>query len=248
MKTLMAAGAALAVLSGSALAADLSRPAYQPPAPPPAAFTWTGLYLGTHTGVAVGWTTSSNAAPYGGFDAGIPLSYEINPVSIFGGGQAGYNWQTGAFVFGVEFDGGYLGLREKTRLAPDDLVEVKYGWYGTFTGRFGLASDRLLSYVKGGAVVAQVKNTASNLDAVGGIVATDFSETSGARWGWTVGSGFEYAILPSWSVKSEYLYMDFGKDRSTNLDGDFFDHRNRVHSFKIGLNYHLGNGPLLPGF
>ena len=53
----------------------------------PMGFSWTGFYVGTHTGVAVGRSTTSNVAPYGGFDAGVPMSYDLNPVSIFGGGQ-----------------------------------------------------------------------------------------------------------------------------------------------------------------
>ena len=244
MKILLAAAATLAVLSGTALAADLRAPAREPPPPPPpAVFTWTGFYLGTHTGIASGWTRSSNVAPYGGFDAGIPLTYEINPVSIFGGGQFGYNLQTGIWVLGLEFDGGYLGLREKTRPAPDDLMEVKYGWYGTMTGRIGMANDRLLTYVKGGAAVAQIRNTVSDLDGTGAIDPTDFSSISNARWGWTIGSGFEYAILPAVSLKAEYLYMDFGKKTSTNLDGDLFRHKDNVNTFKVGLNYRWGGLP-----
>lgn len=239
------AAAALAVLSGTAFAADLRAPARQLPPPPPPVFTWTGFYFGTHTGVATGWTTSNNVTPFGGFDAGIPLTYDINPVSIFGGGQIGYNWQAGLWMLGLEFDGGYLGLREKTRPAPDDLVEVKYGWYGTFTGRVGLVMDRLLTYVKGGAAVAQIHNTVSDLDGNGSIDPLDYSSVSNARWGWTAGTGFEYAILPSVSLKSEYLYMDFGKNTSTNLSGDLFQHKNRIQTFKVGLNYRWGGS--LPG-
>jgi outer membrane immunogenic protein len=239
MKLLWIAGAALAAFSSTAFAADLGAPARQP-LPSPQTFTWTGFYLGTHTGIATGWTSSKNVAPYGGFNAGAPLTYESNPASIFGGGQVGYNWQSGFWMLGLELDGGYLGLRENTRPAPDDLMEVKYGLYGTFTGRLGFASDRLLSYVKGGAAVAQVRNTVSDLDGTGAVNATDYSSVSGARWGWAIGSGFEYAILPTVSLKSEYLYMDFGKRSSTNLDGDQFQHKNRIQTFKIGLNYRWG--------
>ena len=133
-------------------------------------------------------------------------------------------------MLGLEFDGGYLGLREKTRPAPDDLVEVKYGWYGTMTGRIGFANDRLLTYIKGGAAVAQIRNTASDLTGAGAITTTDYSSISDGRWGWTVGTGFEYAILPTVSLKGEWLYMDFGKQTSTNIDGDLFQHKDHVHT------------------
>jgi outer membrane immunogenic protein len=244
MKKALFAAISLVALAGTAGAADLPR---RMPAPEaiPVGFSWTGFYVGTHTGIAVGKTTTSNASPYGGFDSGVPLSYELNPVNIFGGGQFGYNWQYGVYVVGVEADVGYLGIRSTTYPAPDNYVSVKYGWYGTATARLGLASDRLLTYVKGGAAVASITNSASDLN--GSVIdPSDFSETKKTRWGWTVGSGFEYAFAPSWSVKSEYMYMDFGRHSSTNLDGDTFQHKNQVHSFKVGLNYRWGGGYQAP--
>ena len=235
MRTGLLTGIALVALGGgAAMAADLRQPSFKAP-PPQQFFSWSGLYIGSHTGAAVGQTKTTNVTPYGGFNAGVPLSYELNPVGIFGGGQIGYNWQTGAFVFGAEIDAGYLGARSRI-LQGDDLVEVKYGGYATFTGRAGLAHDRLLTYVKGGAAVASIKNTAA--DAPGGVInTTDLSQVRETRWGWTVGTGFEYAIATNWTVKSEYLYMDFGRTRSTNLDGDVFDHKNQLHTWKVGLNY-----------
>lgn len=240
MKKALFSGISLAALLavGAASAADLPRriPASEVIQP---GFSWTGFYLGTHTGVAVGKTTTSNNAPYGGFDSGVPLSYELNPVNIFGGGQFGYNWQYGVYVIGAEADIGYLGVRQTAYPAPDNYVAVKYGWYGTVTGRLGLAYDRLLTYVKGGAAVASITNSAS--DQNGSVIdPSDFSESKRTKWGWTVGTGFELAFAPSWSFKSEYMYMDFGKQNSTNIDGDTFTHKNQVHTWKVGLNYRWG--------
>jgi hypothetical protein len=49
MKKLLLLGAALtALFGGSALAADLRRPAYTPPPPP--VYNWTGLYWGGNIG------------------------------------------------------------------------------------------------------------------------------------------------------------------------------------------------------
>jgi outer membrane immunogenic protein len=238
MSRVLLSGVALAALfAGTATAADLRAP-YKAATGAPI-FSWAGIYIGTHTGVAAGSTTSANVAHYGGFDAGVPLSYDLNPVGIFGGGQIGYNWQLGTVVFGAEFDGGYLGARSRV-VQNDDLVEVKYGAYGALTGRAGLAFDRLMTYVKGGAAVASIKNTASDTD--GSVIdSLDFSQVSKGHWGWTAGAGFEYAIAPNWTVKSEYLFMDFGREHSTNLDGDSFDHKNRLHTWKAGLNYRWGS-------
>ncbi len=247
MKQALFAAVSVIAMAGTAAAADLPRrmPAPEYIAP---AFSWTGFYIGAHTGVAMGKTSTSNNAPYNGFDAGgTPLSYNLNPVSIFGGGQVGYNWQYGAWVFGVEGDFGYLGLNDSISAAPGSYVDVNYGWYGTMTGRLGVAVyDRLLTYVKGGATVASITNSAGALNGVGALVPADYSESKKTRWGWTVGTGFEYALNQNWSVKSEYLYMDFGKFNTTNIDGDTFTHKNQVHSLKVGLNYRWGgNAPIL---
>ena len=146
-------------------------------------------------------------------------------------------------MFGGEIDGGWLGPRQTLRQG-DDLTAVKYGAYGTFTARAGIAYDRLLTYLKGGAVVANIRNTASDLNSVSGAVdPSDFSQVSKARWGWTIGSGFEYAIASNWTVKSEYLYMDFGTVHGTNVDGDTFSFKNQVQTFKVGLNYKWGGMP-----
>jgi outer membrane immunogenic protein len=239
-KTLFAAVSLVALARPSLVdAADLPRRVREPEIVP-VAFSWSGFYVGAHTGVAAGKTTTSNTAPFGGFDAGgVPLSYQLNPVSVFGGGQLGYNWQYGAYVLGVESDIGYLGLRETIQPAPDDYVSLKYGWYGTVTGRLGLAYDRLLTYVKGGAAVASITNAAGNL--AGSVVDPDsLAETKKTRWGYAVGAGFEYAFARNWSVKSEYLYMDFGKHNATNVVGDTFTNRNQVHTWKVGLNYRFG--------
>ena len=243
MKKVLYVSVSLVALLRAATSNAADMPSRLPVEPAPIGFRWTGFYVGTHTGVAVGRSTTSNVAPYGGFDSGIPLSYDLNPVSIFGGGQFGYNWQAGVYVLGLEADIGYLGLRETIRPAPDDYVSLRYGWFGTVTGRLGLTYDRLLGYVKGGMAVASIKNTASDLTGAGAFNATDYSQSNQTRVGWTVGSGFEYAIAPAWSVKSEYMYMDFGKTRSTNLDGDAFSHRNQVHTWKVGLNYRWGAQP-----
>jgi outer membrane immunogenic protein len=238
MQKSLFAGASLIALAGTAAAADLPR---RMPVPEviPVAFSWNGFYVGGHTGVAVGKTTTSNVAPYGGFNSGNPLSYELNPVSVFGGGQFGYNWQYGVYVLGAEADVGYLGIRSTTYPAPDNYVSAKYGWYGTATGRLGLAYDRLLTYVKGGAAVASITNAASNLNG-SAFDPIDYSSVKKTRLGWTVGTGFELAFAQSWSFKSEYLYMNFGKQTSTNIDGESFEHKNQVHTWKVGLNYRWG--------
>ena len=205
-------------------------------------YNWQGLYLGLHGGGAWGRTRSDNTAPFGGYDAGIPLGYGIAPSGVLIGGQIGLLLQSGNWVYGGEVDLGYLAL-DRTLTSGDDRTAVKYGWYGTFTGRFGFAWDHALYYLKGGAALARIRNTATDLDG-GAIDPTDFSEVTRTRWGWAIGGGLEYAFAPNMSAKIEYLYMDFGSVTSGNADGDSFRHRDNVHTVKLGVNYRFGGVPL----
>ncbi len=91
--------AILAVLFGSASAADMAVKA--PPLPAPD-YSWTGFYIGAHAGGA--WdndhwmfvpadTTTNNSAS-----------------SVFGGGQVGYNYRISRWVLGLEGDGSWTNL------------------------------------------------------------------------------------------------------------------------------------------
>ena len=75
--------------------------------PPP--FTWTGFYIGVNAGGI--WPSGSRHATLFAPAAFAFLDFDRLPgrsrsqsAGFIGGGQAGYNWQTGAFVLGVETD------------------------------------------------------------------------------------------------------------------------------------------------
>ena len=71
------------------------------------------------------------------------------------------------------------------------------------------------------------------------------SSTSDTRWGWTAGTGIEYAFTLHWSGKIEYNYLDFGKATHTFLfpelnapaNGTDLRVRQILHVVKVGLNY-----------
>ena len=108
-KTLAAATiAALVGVAGAANAADLYKgstkdvPVYVPPP------TWTGFYIGAHVGGF--WADIKNHDLDGFMRHGTDWGWNNNNDGVFGGGTVGYNYQTGAFVFGVEADFGGAGL------------------------------------------------------------------------------------------------------------------------------------------
>ena len=104
--------------------------------------------------------------------------------------------------------------------------------------RLGYTDSRWLLYTKGGLAFANITNQAGAIS--GGVEdPTDKTVKDETQLGWTIGGGMEYAFRPDWSMKIEYLYMDFGDDNSTNADGDLFIHDNSLHTVKVGLNYRL---------
>lgn len=204
-------------------------------------FSWTGFYIGGHLGYAWGSTSSFNRPGLGNGDAfdGPIDGFDMDPHGWMGGATLGYNWQSDAFVFGLEADIGYLGAEEYERNAFG-FAEADYGGYGTLTARIGYADDRWLFYSKGGLAFADVENSAGAI--TGGLIdGTDFTRDREVKTGWTLGLGVEYAFQRNLSMKAEYLYMDFGDDRTGNLDGDVFVHENDLHTLKVGLNYSLQN-------
>lgn len=195
-------------------------------------FSWTGFYLGGHLGYS--WGDSATRGSVGAFDGGGD-GFVIHPSGWVTGLQGGYSWQQGNLVYGIEGDLGFLSADDEQSSATA-FFQTEYGGYGTLTGRLGYAEDRWLFYLKGGIALANIENRAGAL--VGGAIdPTDLTETDDTRLGWTIGTGAEFAFNPSWSLKIEYLYMDFGQDSSTNIDGDLFRHDNDLHTIKVGINY-----------
>src|SRR5437660_648005 len=90
------AGFAAAAAMPGAQAADMpiKAPRYIEPAA-----DWTGWYMGVHAGAA--WQqTSANVLENDEF----PFGSTFSKTGFIGGGQIGYNWQRGNFVFGLEGD------------------------------------------------------------------------------------------------------------------------------------------------
>lgn len=177
------------VAANSAIAADLSRGPYKAPAyVAPAYANWTGFYAGINAGYGFGksnWDVPAVSPSPKGFLAGVTL---------------GYNFQTGLWVWGLEGDVDYSGMKGSTD-CTGGTCETKNSWLGTGRGRIGYAGwNNWLPYLTGGAAFGDIKATAP-----GGASA------SKTKVGWTVGAGVEYAVWSNWSVKAEYLYVDLGK-------------------------------------
>lgn len=259
MKRTLALGIGiLALATLPAAAADLpARIPTKAPVMVPTYYNWTGCYLGGYVGGASG-ARDITARDTNGYNAlGDTWGYKLDS-SFIGGGTLGCNYQTGQFVFGLEGEAGYMKLRGSALdpLSPfiplDTLSSTKYGdWYGMITGRVGIAWDRALLYVKGGA--AFVPTTSSVVDANpagGNIVTATTNDTTKAAW--TLGGGIEYAIAEAWSIKGEYMYIGVrGTANACGITGTgtgpfcWSHDYSGIHTAKFGINYHFNAGPVV---
>jgi outer membrane immunogenic protein len=127
------------------------------------------------------------------------------------GGQIGYRWQTGTWVFGLEAQGNWADFQGSnvSLLDPTLRNESRIDAFGLFTGQIGWAANNVLFYVKGGAAVTSDRFRIYGAPA-GFLVATTGDDT---RWGGVVGAGLEFGFAPNWSAGIEYNHL-FMQDRT----------------------------------
>ena len=167
------------------------------------AYSWAGPYLGSNLGYA-----------WGGVD-----NNPTKPSGVAGGAQAGYNWQNGQFVFGVEGDIQASG-------AEDTFAPWKFSnpWFGTARGRAGFAFNNVLFYGTAGLAFGELRAETFGL-----------SETN-TNVGWTAGLGAEMGFAPNWSAKIEYLYVDLA---TSNFFITGAPNGYHFGVLRVGVNYHF---------
>jgi outer membrane immunogenic protein len=187
--------------SFSALAADLPSPV-QPVAPVAyaPAFSWTGFYIGGE----LGWIRTDPEYTTSAVLLGTPfvVSAASNKNGMSYGVLAGYNYQMGNVVLGVEgdFEGWTVGKIRYTAITGDFLT-AHSKWGGSVRGRLGYAVDRVLLYVAGGAAFV---SSETSIPTTGISIGGD-----DIRAGWTVGAGLDYAFTNNWFTGLEYRYSQF---------------------------------------
>jgi outer membrane immunogenic protein len=224
--------ASLSVGALSAHAADLSAMYKAPPMAVAPAYNWTGFYIGGNVGY--GWgkgdvdvVPGPSAATFINL---LPQTFATDPKGVIGGGQFGYNWQTGSWVWGVEFD--YQGSDMKGTATESPIIQnngtpfpgvgnniaitEKLTSFGTLRGRLGTTflDPRLLLFASGGFAFGQVNGTANTDFRPAGTeqYPASFSST---RTGWAAGGGAAWAFAGNWSARVEYLHLDLGSNSVT---------------------------------
>jgi outer membrane immunogenic protein len=197
-RTFGAALAALAIASGAADAADLF-----PSLGPVRGYSWQGPYVGVNLGYQWGTTTNNPTEPTG----------------VAGGLQAGYNFQSGPLVFGVETDLQISGAED--RFAP---WKFSNPWFGTLRGRGGYAMNNILFFGTVGLAYGTLR--AQNTLTGASQSSTDI--------GWTAGAGMEVGLTRNWTARTEYLYVDL-TDRPYAITG--VSNGLESHLLRLGVNF-----------
>lgn len=214
MKCLVISALTCALVT-TAGAADLGR---RPISHPPV-MDWSGFYVGANVGYGIASVGDTNTSDH--------ISGAI------GGGQFGYNWQSGNLLLGVEAD--FQGSSQKrsditTIGGTAFTVDQKLPWFATARGRLGYANGPWLLYATGGAAWVNYKLSVS---ALGATVSDDTTKVA-----LVAGAGIEYMLAQRWSANLEYLYIDTGNTDVT-LFGTTFSARAKDNIIRAGLNYHF---------
>jgi outer membrane immunogenic protein len=237
----LAAAAMGVAFTQSAFAADLGVRAAPAPvyAPVPLAPTWTGIYLGFNGGW--GWTNNNNSNNSLTLAPTVPGAFA--PFTVTGGsnsgnnngngpvfgGQLGYNYQAGSWVFGVEgdVDGTNIRKSQAGAIAPglvglspaifpsagSAFINTRQEWLASIRGRLGYTWGPGMIYVTGGGAWTGVQ-TNGGATLITGETATFSNSTTLS--GWVVGAGYEYMIAPNWALRGEYLYYGFTGNNNNN--------------------------------
>ena len=265
---------ATSCMAGMSFAADL--PVSGPYRPGPfmvrQPVEWTGFYFGANAGY--GWGQYSSNITFTGLGAsgltnpvtglvprgqhhssggptelsGTRIIGSGSPSGAIAGGQIGFNWQAGMFVFGGEIDGQWSGQENTFTVACGPgctaTESIKIRSLATGRGRFGLAFDWFMPYVTGGAALV---NGLNNLTMTVAGTTASFLPLSHSTLGWTAGAGVEIALWSNWSAKFEYLYVSANGATKVapipNALGLGFastpgDYRDNI--VRVGFNYRFG--------
>ena len=196
--------------------------------------SWSGFYAGANAGYdwqRVKWETTALQIPATPPDRSSARA-SLDDQGSRGGVFAGYAWQTGQMIWGVEADIGrsnanatYIGVPGVDTRANhtfySDAAIATSGWDGSLRARIGMAvMPALMLYGTGGLAIQQIEARLSCPGASGFLswCVADRDETvNKIKLGYTLGVGYEYQYAGNWFTRGEYRYTNTG-----SFDHQFF--------------------------
>jgi outer membrane immunogenic protein len=212
------------------------------------AINWRGFYAGGNGGSGIARDETSHSVVVG---PTLNNNFDLAPRGFNGGLQAGYNWQNGNWLYGLESDfQGSTQVTDRSCLESCSATGValfrqKLEWFGTLRGRVGYGVGPTLFYGTGGLAYGGVRTRVTENIPIFGINGT--ATVNNVRAGYAAGAGietplevFDWFAPDRWTVKTEYLYIDLGNSSSTYaLNGvpHALTTNEQNHIFRTGVNY-----------
>jgi outer membrane immunogenic protein len=244
---IVSCAAALISFSSFASAADIrsNRPRATAPFNPAPVKDWSGAYVGIHGGFVGTGVKSNGATP------NIPALNFTNPIpnapvvgknsnrntkstNSFGGGiQAGYNFQSGNIVYGVEAEG-TIGSSGGKKSAAN--LKAEQTARGALKGKLGYSFGSTLVYATAGVAVAPTRFSSPAIAATLTTPAIRAGKKTVNNIGPLVGLGVEHRLTEQLSVKGEVEVASFGKTK-LNLPAGRTNVESSQVTAKVGLNY-----------
>jgi outer membrane immunogenic protein len=173
----------------------------------------------------------------------------LSRSGFMGGGEVGFNSQVGNVVWGLEADISGWSMSKSAVVSGAGIASVPGSaltattsldstWLATIRPRLGWASNNWLFYVTGGIAISNVDFAQSiflrpapapvcnpNVGCFGplpyGSGSAQAGSISSTMGGFTAGGGIEYALSNNWSIKGEYLYVDFIHQNASQVNPAF---------------------------
>lgn len=272
--TKVAGSTAALAAAAAATAAGSTNAAAQGHAPQVS--NWDGVFIGGSFGGS--WLSSS---PHGQsaqitkrgysafgqtFTGGFESVGDTSATNVIGGLQAGFNWQSGRNVFGVEGDFSWLGKNNANAGGNVSLSQVGYpnnytgttfresrvNAVATFRGRFGYDFNGTMPYITMGLAVGQIKSAWSFNTAYAGTFAGVATRAAAQKTSWepgfVVGGGVEQKLTRNWSVRADVQWMRFATQKIDNPifnatyggvtgNGGTINFQNSLTIARLGINY-----------
>lgn len=253
-----------AIFAASASAADA--PGAAPPSPSP--YNWTGFYVGTIAGPAQGsYNPKTQAIPGNYYSAPADIAaiaaggaQNVSPVGFSAGAEAGYNWQSGHWLVGIETDLSAMNLNGSVNggpvpLAvgppvnffgrPDRFFVNSYAnadWLYTLRPRVGFVQNNWLFYATGGLALTSLHGDFTYTDGNTASDAANIQQSARANTlstGYAVGAGVEVGLTDRLSAKAEYLHVSF-PDAVASQTFIVFATPSPNQSFRQSIDLHAG--------
>lgn len=184
-----------------------------------------GQFGGAYVGGNVGWGTykhefTDRDALGEQLDTGVPKYVSSSGSNFVGGVQGGYNRQRRCSLLGVEAEWSWSGMKTSTisydgdqspAVTADSLtVASKLQWFSTVRARAGVIVDDTLVFVTAGLAYANFERDFTYFQD--GPITNRTFRSDVDKFGWAVGAGAEWKWSERWTVKGDFLFMQFKPD------------------------------------